>query len=300
MAFSSGMDSTQSGVIPSGSEVIKVSSALTAHILIIDDDPDQLRQLIAALREVPYRVSVALKGDQGYARAIALLPDLILLDVRMPGYDGIAIARMLKSNPATEHMPILFLSALTSPEARLAGLTAGAVDYITKPFYVDEMLERIRIHLALSKRQAAPAPEEPADSGPHSTAPPVPVVPVNAMLERLAKEFILQHLNDPALRGAGVAAILQIPAQRMNAIFEKSNGLTITEFIRQERMRRAALMLAQSTLSVAEIATEVGYENSANFSTVFRKYWGQSPMQMRKAPRLPEDTPAPSDANKHD
>lgn len=262
---------------------MNVSSAQTPHILIIDDDPDQLRLLIAALREAPYRVSVALKGDQGYARAIALMPDLILLDMRMPGRDGVAIARMLKSNPSTEHIPILFLSALTSQEARLAGLTAGAVDYITKPFFVDEMRERIRIHLSLSKRLAAIASEGAVDAFERSRTQPVKAVPVHAMLEQLAKDFIMQHLHEPALRATSVAASLHVPAQRMNAIFEKSNGLTIAEFIRQERMRRAAVMLAQSTLSVAEIAFEVGYENSANFSTVFKKFWGQSPLQMRKA-----------------
>jgi len=168
---------------------MNVSSAQTPHILIIDDDPDQLRLLIAALRETPYRVSVALKGDQGYARAIALLPDLILLDMRMPGRDGAAIARMLKSNPVTQHTPILFLSALTSQEARLAGLTAGAVDYITKPFYVDEMLERIRIHLSLSKKPAGTVQEGHTAAAHPMTAQSVQAVPVNVMLERLAKEL---------------------------------------------------------------------------------------------------------------
>ncbi|WP_423460212.1 response regulator [Ottowia sp. VDI28] len=104
------------------------------HILIIDDDPDQLRLLVAALRNTPYRVSVALNGDQGYARATVLLPDLILLDVRMPGRNGITIARLLKTNPSTQHIPILILSALNDEHERLAGLRAGAVDFISKPF----------------------------------------------------------------------------------------------------------------------------------------------------------------------
>lgn len=275
---------------------MNVSSAPAPHILIIDDDPDQLRLLVAALRETSYRVSVALKGDQGYARAVALLPDLIVLDLRMPGRDGIAIARLLKANPATEHTPILFLSALSNKEARLAGLTAGAVDYITKPFYVDEMLERIRIHLALAKKSTPAAPPHhfnntatrPAASP--SAAPGEAVaskaLPVNAMLERLAKQFIHQHLNDATLRSSMVAESLHVPTQRLNAMFEKSNGISIAEFIRQERMRRAALMLAQSTLTVAEIAIEVGYENPANFSTVFKKYWGKPPLQTRKETQM--------------
>lgn len=120
------------------------------HILIVDDDPDQLRLLIAALRNASYRVSVALNGDQGYARANILIPDLILLDVRMPGRNGIMIARLLKKNPATQHIPIIFLSAMTEKDERLEGLRAGGVDYISKPFHVEEVLERTRIHLEIS------------------------------------------------------------------------------------------------------------------------------------------------------
>ena len=75
-----------------------------AHLLIIDDNLDQLRLLVAALRGTTYRVSVATQGDQGYARALVLQPDLILLDVCMPGRSGIAVARQLKANLSTAHL----------------------------------------------------------------------------------------------------------------------------------------------------------------------------------------------------
>lgn len=91
------------------------------HLLLIDDDPDQLRLLVAALRDTSYRISVALNGDQGYARAAVLLPDLILLDMRMPGRNGVTVARLLKSNPATQHIPVLFLSAAAEKDERLTG-----------------------------------------------------------------------------------------------------------------------------------------------------------------------------------
>ena len=82
-----------------------------------------------------------------------LLPDLILLDVRMPGRNCIGVARMLRENITTKDIPILFLSASNSDDARLSGLTSGGVDYICKPFYIPELLERIRIHLNFKKRQ---------------------------------------------------------------------------------------------------------------------------------------------------
>jgi len=249
--------------------------------LIVDDDPDQLRLLVAALRNSAYRVSVALNGDQGYARAAVLLPDLILLDVRMPGRNGITIARLLKTNPATQHIPIIFLSALVDQDDRLSGLRAGGVDYITKPFFVEEIQERIRIHLTLSKPavlQGAPA-AQPGQAAP--LALPPGQSPANLTLKQVATEFILSHIQDPALKSSDVAASLGLSIRRLNMVFEACDGLSAFEFIRQERMRRAALMLAQSTLSIADVALEVGYLNSANFSTEFKKFWQKSPTQLR-------------------
>ena len=265
------------------------SEIRSPHILIVDDDPDQLRLLVATLRDTSYRVSVALDGDQGYARATALIPDLILLDVRMPGRNGTTIARLLKANPATRHIPIVFLSAMADEQERLAGLRAGAVDYVAKPFSVDEILERIRIHLSLSQGKS-PSIAEYKDSHPSrgDRAAPNPL-PANLILKQVATEFILNHINDPSLKSSDVAASLRVSVRRLNAVFEACGGLSAFEFIRQERMRRAALMLGQSTLAVADVALEVGYANSANFSTEFRKFWGKSPTQLRNESQINPD-----------
>lgn len=250
------------------------------HVLIVDDDPDQLRLLVAALRNTSYRVSVALNGDQGYARAAVLLPDLILLDMRMPGRNGITIARLLKTNPATQHIPIIFLSAMVEQDDRLSGLRAGGVDYITKPFFVEEIQERVRIHLMLAQQNLAPAQDGPLGQPERSVAPPSQS-PANLTLKQVATEYILGHIQDPELKSSDVAASLGLSMRRLNMVFETSDGLSAFEFIRQERMRRAALMLAQSTLSIADVALEVGYLNSANFSTEFKKFWQKSPTQLR-------------------
>lgn len=127
-----------------------------AHILVVDDDFDQLRMLLEMLRHRGYRITVAFDGTQGYARALASLPDLILLDVRMPKMDGFALARLLKADQATAHIPILFLSSKADLTDRLEGLRNGGVDYIVKPYLAEEVAERINIHLELA-RQRIPA-----------------------------------------------------------------------------------------------------------------------------------------------
>ena len=90
-----------------------------------------------------------------------------------------------------------------------------------------------------------------------------------------------EDFESDAFKSADVAAKLNVSLRRLNALFEESDRLSAFEFIRQERMRRAALMLGQSTLAVADVALEVGYPNSANFSTEFKKFWGKSPTQLR-------------------
>src|SRR5690606_39998781 len=86
----------------------------------------------------------------------AMTPDLILLDVQMPKKDGFAVARLLKADAITAHIPLLFLSASADIQDRLTGLRAGAVDYILKPFQALEVVERVRIHLALAGDRSGP------------------------------------------------------------------------------------------------------------------------------------------------
>ncbi len=107
------------------------------------------------------------------------------------------------------------------------------------------------------------------------------LAPAKLTLKQVAIEIILAHVHDPSFKSADVAAKLNVSLRRLNALFEESDRLSAFEFIRQERMRRAALMLGQSTLAVADVALEVGYANSANFSTEFKKFWGKSPTQLR-------------------
>src|SRR3546814_18103872 len=94
------------------------------------------------------------RGAQGYQRAQALQPDLILLDVHMPVLNGFNASRLLKNDPATAHIPIIFLTSANDLNDLLEGLTNGGVDYVIKPFEQEEVLARIRIHLGRKNAQA--------------------------------------------------------------------------------------------------------------------------------------------------
>lgn len=118
-----------------------------ATILVVDDVPDNLDILCRALERAEYDVLVATSGVQALDIASRARPELILLDVMMPGLDGYATCRKLKENPVTCAIPIIFLTALDQTDKIVEGFRAGGVDYITKPFNQEEVLVRINTHL---------------------------------------------------------------------------------------------------------------------------------------------------------
>ncbi len=118
-----------------------------SNILLVDDNPQNLAALTRILTEHGYRVRTAINGQVALKSLQNMAPDLVLLDIRMPGMDGYEVCREVKKNPATQDIPVLFLSALDDPVDKVKAFDAGGVDYITKPFQTDEVVARVETHL---------------------------------------------------------------------------------------------------------------------------------------------------------
>lgn len=121
-------------------------------VLIVDDVPDNLAVLHDALDESGYTVLIATSGEQALQRVAQARPDIVLLDAMMPGIDGFEVARRLKADAATAHIPIVFMTGLTETEHLVAALEAGGVDYVTKPIKPKEVLARMNVHLQGARR----------------------------------------------------------------------------------------------------------------------------------------------------
>lgn len=117
-------------------------------ILVVDDSPDSLSMVHHALDQAGMNALLALEGKQAIDIAIKMMPDLILLDALMPGLDGFETCRQLKRQPALSTIPVIFMTGLSDAEDVVHGLEAGGVDYVTKPIRTDELVARIRVHLA--------------------------------------------------------------------------------------------------------------------------------------------------------
>jgi len=126
---------------------------LEGCVLVVDDNPTNLSVLVNLLRDVGLRVLVATDGESAIEQIEYVKPDLILLDVMMPGIDGFETCQRLKANVETSKIPIIFMTALSETVDKVRGLSLGAVDYVTKPFEHEEVLIRIRTHLTIAKQR---------------------------------------------------------------------------------------------------------------------------------------------------
>lgn len=252
-----------------------------ATLLVVDDSPADLSLLTEFLRNARLRLVVAFDGREGYQKATVMKPDLILLDVRMPRTDGFATCRLLKADPRTADIPVIFLSGCNELDDRLLGLRLGAVDYITKPFAPEEVLARVGVHLALhrQRRGAAPAPASGEDAGELGGT-------VRAAMEILRRD----PGKPPSL--PDLAHQVGTNERRLTELFRSSTGLPVFAWLREERFQLACRLLAGSELEIQQIADQVGYGSAGNFATMFRERLGVTPREYRQAQRELRDRPS--------
>jgi diguanylate cyclase (GGDEF)-like protein len=172
----------------------------TNNILIVDDTPENLTVLRQMLTEHGYRVRPALSGDIALKAVQADTPDLVLLDVMMPGMDGFEVCSRLKAEESTRDVPVLFISALNETEDKVKGFQVGGVDFITKPFHTAEVLARVKTHLSLRNMQKKIEAQN--------------VQLVGEIEERKRAEKALDGVNQQLERLASLDGLTEIPNRR--------------------------------------------------------------------------------------
>lgn len=254
------------------------SPSPSSKILIVEDSAFEQRMLVDLLSELPYHVAVAFNGMQGYQLALAQQPDLILLDVHMPGMDGYAACRLLKANAATQDIPIIFLSGNNDAEDRILGLSLGGVDFIGKPFSPGELAARIQVHLGLAMRARARAPRD--GGAPVETV--VAVTNPEMVLVNAVKRLISNNLAAPP-NLADIASKVGTYREKLSQLFRAHTGMTVFAYIRAARIECGMNLLRESDIEVQDIALLVGFNNAGNFATAFRESTGMTPSAYRQA-----------------
>lgn len=249
----------------------------TPHILIVDDKPDNIKSVINILLQQKWKVTVVKSAKSGYQHAIALKPDLILLDVVMPGMDGFAMSRLLGESISTKTIPVIFLTSSGLLDERLKGFELGGVDYIIKPCEAEEVLARIKLHLNLKniflieKTHHLIIDDADIHGGDEN----------DTVLFHAAIKFIDGHLSD-VLSLSLIASSVGTYDKKLSRIFRLKLNMTVFEYIRDVRLKKAKQLLKSSDMCIQDIATLTGYLNACNFTTSFRKAHGLTPMEYRR------------------
>lgn len=242
------------------------------HILLIDDYAQDHIDLVKALRAKGGRVTATESPRKGLHFTQVLNPDLILLDVHMPDMDGFTFCRLLREMSACQDIPVIFLTSAADVTDRVTGLTVGAVDYVLKPYAIDEVLARIVIHL---HDKASNAPYMQVQCVENEQSP-------DQVILQAATRLIRRRLNElPKL--TDIAAQVGTHDKRLSAIFRQHLGMTVFAWVREERLRKAQELLADSNMSIEDISSQVGFSSAANFATAFRERFSVTPTSFRKA-----------------
>lgn len=242
-------------------------------IIIVEDNEDLRFYLKDNLKGV-YNVEEAVNGKEGWEKIKHLNPDLVVSDIMMPLMDGVELARKIKTETLTAHIPVILLTAMGSEEKQLEGLQVGVNDYITKPFTFEILASRIRNLLAqqklLQKRFHKQIEVNPSE---------ITVTSVDEKFLQQALEIVEKHLDNPAFSVEDFSRDMFMNRVTLYRKIQSLTGKSPLEFIRSIRMKRAAQLLEKSGMTVAEVAYEVGFNNPKHFTKFFKEEFNVTPSQ---------------------
>ena len=244
-------------------------------ILIADDHAD-IRAYVRDHLTPDYRIVEASDGQEALELVRHTPPDLIVSDVMMPRLDGFALVRALKSDPSTDFVPILLLTAKATADEKLEGLGVGADDYLTKPFDVRELRARIDNRIASRKRLhkrlgATTAPPLPLHQSEHSASDA-------AFLDQVAR-IVHERMADEEFTIEGLVEAVEQSRSTLNRRLADLLDTTPSAYLRTARLDRAADLFSRREGNVSEVAYAVGFKSVSHFSQAFRKYVGVSPTE---------------------
>ena len=257
-------------------DVVHEGMENATRILIVEDTPEVARLQMNQLNS-DFNYYFAQNGAEGLERAAAIVPDLIITDVMMPGMDGFEFCRRLRASGALNHIPVIMVTAKCTHEDKMAGLEAGADDFLEKPFHADEL--NVRVVKLLEQRSLLQQKWRSAiDDG----ARDLSGIPESS--RKFINDFtdaVNNCLKTGELDHNTIADALCITRIQLNRKVKAITGLTTTEYISRIRISLAKKLLDNPDMLIGDIAQRCGVEDVAYFSSVFKKATGYTPSGWR-------------------
>ncbi|MGB1039673.1 MAG: ATP-binding protein [Flavobacteriales bacterium] len=257
-------------------EEFAIDNAAKPHLLIVEDNEELLDYIKQELRE-EFKILTANNGKLGIEKGIETVPDLIISDWLMPEKNGIELCKAIKENEITSHVPVVMLTAKTEVEDKIKGFETGADAYVAKPFEMDVLKAQVNNIINQRKRII-----KKFNSGKTS-------ISTKEFSERdilfwnKLKKMVNDNISNPNFSNQTLANELLISRMQLNRKMKALVNLSGSEYILNERINCAKILLKKNELQVSEISYEVGYDNVNSFSRAFKKETGHSPSEYKKS-----------------
>jgi len=250
-------------------------------LILIVEDNDELRHFLKKSLKKTYRVAEAENGLVGWDKIQQVMPDFIIADLLMPEMDGLELTVKVKNDARTSHIPVILLTAVTDMESKVAGMKAGADDYITKPFSSEFLHARIenlmaqRLHLQHYYRSQY------ISAKPDYNLPPLEIKSQEDQFMQSLVVLMNDNLENFDLNIDLLASKLNMSRTVFFNKLKSLTGFSPVEFVREIRFERAAEYMRDTQLTVAEISYKVGIEDPRYFSRCFKQKFGTTPSEYR-------------------
>ena len=238
-------------------------------LIVIIEDQTSIRENLKDIFELnDYKTITASNGLEGLNVIYQNNPDMVVTDVMMPDMSGFEMVERLRSNSAYAHIPIIFLTAKTAFEDKMVGLNLGAVDYITKPFDVKELLQKVKNLTEFAKKQRIASMVKPDDINVKSND--------DLFIEEL-KEIIDKNLTNDNLDADFLALKLSYSPSSIHKKIKNITQKSTNQFIREYKLDIAKQMILKPHANISEIAFNLGFNSLSYFSKSYKAYFGVSP-----------------------
>ena len=245
-------------------------------LLFVEDNPD-MRSYVRSILGTNYNITEADNGLEGFEKAAATMPDIIVSDVMMPVMDGIEMCKKIKKDINSSHIPVILLTSRYSEDHTIEGFDAGADDYIPKPFNPKVLDSRIRNILKLRqelrdkfRREGILQPSE------------VTSTSADELFLHRAMEIVEKHMGNSEFRVSVFVSEMGMSRSVLYRKFEALTGQSVNEFVKNIRLKRAAQLLALNEFNISEITYQVGFSDPQYFSKCFSGFYGMTPSQYSK------------------
>ena len=254
----------------------------TGKKILIIDDSDQIRWFLKLALGKEYQIFEARNGEEGVIMAKKEHPDGILCDVMMPVKDGFTTCREIKTNPATSQTVVIMLTAKVENEDVIAGIEAGADDYITKPFDLEVLRSKLISQLKRREQMRAFYTQSATDTEEAVVAVPAPLNEIeaagNVFMNKIVK-IIEEHLDDPCFDAKFLADEMSMSIPTLYRRVKAFSNCSILELTRSVRIKHAAELILQQRYSIIEVCEMVGFNDMATFRKRFTEQYGVNPSQ---------------------